>query len=80
MKPSIQPRLRTGVVLLLLGLAAVLGYGACGWWTIEPRTTPIQVKRPAPEFALPDHEGTVVRLSDLLARGPVVVIFYRGHW
>ena len=30
----------------------------------------------APEFALKSQEGEVVRLSDLLARGPAVVYFY----
>lgn len=31
---------------------------------------------PAPEIALPDHEGNVWRLSDHLGR-PVVVLFHR---
>ena len=30
----------------------------------------------APEFALPDQSGTVVRLSEVLAKGPVVLFFY----
>lgn len=30
----------------------------------------------APEFALPDISGTLIRLSELTARGPVVVFFY----
>jgi thioredoxin-dependent peroxiredoxin len=30
----------------------------------------------APDFALPDQTGTVVRLSELLAEGPVVLFFY----
>jgi peroxiredoxin Q/BCP len=30
----------------------------------------------APDFALPDETGTVRRLSDLLAAGPVVLYFY----
>ncbi len=34
----------------------------------------------APDFALPDSRGRIVRLSDALARGPVVLTFYRGHW
>ncbi len=34
----------------------------------------------APNFALPDAGGRTVRLSELLARGPVVVAFYRGAW
>ncbi len=34
----------------------------------------------APEFALPDATGKTVKLSELLARGPVVVTWYRGGW
>ena len=34
----------------------------------------------APNFALPDALGNTVSLSELLASGPVVVTFYRGHW
>ncbi|MEP6622269.1 MAG: peroxiredoxin-like family protein [bacterium] len=34
----------------------------------------------APAFALSDADGNTVRLSDLLARGPVVLSFYRGVW
>ena len=30
----------------------------------------------APEFALPDQSGAVVRLSEQLAQGPVVLFFY----
>jgi len=34
----------------------------------------------APDFALPDQSGDVVRLSSVLAGGPAVVTFYRGGW
>jgi peroxiredoxin len=34
----------------------------------------------APDFELPDARGGVVRLSDLLAAGPVILSFYRGQW
>jgi hypothetical protein len=34
----------------------------------------------APDFALPNPSGEIVRLADLLARGPVVLTFYRGTW
>ena len=34
----------------------------------------------APAFSLPDANGTTVTLGDHLARGPVVVAFYRGGW
>ena len=34
----------------------------------------------APDFDLPDIDGGTVRLTDLLANGPVVLTFYRGAW
>ena len=34
----------------------------------------------APNFNLPDADGTSVSSNDLLARGPLVVTFYRGVW
>lgn len=34
----------------------------------------------APDFRLPDARGGHVQLSTLLAKGPVVVSFYRGGW
>lgn len=34
----------------------------------------------APEFSLPDIDGRDVNLSEVLTRGPVVTIFYRGVW
>jgi peroxiredoxin len=34
----------------------------------------------APEFALADSTGVIRRLDDLIAGGPCVVVFYRGHW
>lgn len=33
-----------------------------------------------PDFELPDASGTQVSLSALLAKGPVVLSFYRGGW
>ena len=36
------------------------------------------VGMPAPKFALPDAEINIVALDDLVARGPVVVVFLRG--
>lgn len=34
----------------------------------------------APEFILPDPDGNMVSLREMLARGPLVVTFYRGSW
>jgi peroxiredoxin len=33
-----------------------------------------------PDFLLPDEEGRLIGLSDLLRNGPLVVAFHRGHW
>ena len=35
---------------------------------------------PMPPFMLPDDEGRLVTLTSLIARGPVAVMFFRGHW
>jgi peroxiredoxin len=40
----------------------------------------LQVGDPAPDFTLSDQIGRSVHLADLLAQGPVVVVFYRGDW
>jgi len=34
----------------------------------------------APQFELPDSDGAIVRLADLLHTGPVVLVWYRGGW
>jgi len=34
----------------------------------------------APEFELADSGGRPLRLSDMAAKGSVVLLFYRGHW
>jgi peroxiredoxin len=34
----------------------------------------------APSFELPDRNGKIVRSSDLLAAGPLVICFFRGRW
>lgn len=33
-----------------------------------------------PLFVLPDETGRMVSLSELIAQGPAVVTFHRGHW
>jgi peroxiredoxin len=33
-----------------------------------------------PPFMLPDQSGRLVTLESLISRGPLVVMFYRGHW
>jgi peroxiredoxin len=45
---------------------------------IEERILPIGA--PAPDFALMDSTGKLVRSRDLLALGPLVIKFFRGRW
>ena len=40
----------------------------------------LKVGDKAPNFTLPNLHGESVSLSDLLAKGPAVVAFYRGAW
>lgn len=40
----------------------------------------IKVDDKAPDFELPSTAGGTQKLSDLLAKGPVVMTFYRGGW
>src|ERR1700754_3180667 len=35
---------------------------------------------PMPAFLLPDEQGRLVRLKNLLAGGPIALTFNRGHW
>ena len=35
---------------------------------------------PMPGFVLPDENGKIVRLDDLLDEGAVAITFHRGHW
>jgi hypothetical protein len=40
----------------------------------------IKVGDPLPAFALPNSYGQQVRSADLLAKGPLVLTFFRGSW
>jgi cytochrome oxidase Cu insertion factor (SCO1/SenC/PrrC family) len=33
-----------------------------------------------PSFSLPDSQGNSVSSADLLAKGPLIVTFFRGMW
>ncbi|WP_428309938.1 peroxiredoxin-like family protein [Hydrocarboniphaga sp.] len=40
----------------------------------------LRVGERAPGFRLPDQSGALVSLESRLALGPVVLLFFRGHW
>ena len=60
---------------LAIGERAVAELFASG---IEERILPVGAQ--APEFALQDAHGKLVRSRDLLAVGPLVIKFFRGRW
>ena len=60
---------------LAVGERAVAELFATG---IEDRILPVGAA--APEFALNDATGRLVRSADLLALGPLVIKFFRGRW
>lgn len=66
---KVSPEIRDAMVRANTALAAT---------GIEQRA--ITTGDRAPDFRLPDARGGCVRLQDLLAKGPVVVSFYRGGW
>jgi hypothetical protein len=40
----------------------------------------VKVGGTAPAFALANHDGSRVTSAELLARGPLVLSFFRGSW
>ena len=47
---------------------------------MNPESLTPEPSASAPDFALPDALGATVRLAELLTRGPVALVFYRGEW
>lgn len=81
MKPRTKKRLRTAA-LALLGTLIVLG--GLGYFLVHRA---IATRGPgdvqggiAADFSLPDTTGKTVTLAGLTARGPAVLVFYRGYW
>ena len=72
---ALATKVLLAVDLTLAGLFAAMLYVL----PAVPAATGPAVGAPAPDFALLDQNGKIVRLGDL--RGaPVLLVFYRGHW
>lgn len=65
-----------GAVLLLVLL---WGNSGCGLF-VKTRGEAVQPRTRAPGFSLEDQVGQTHALAELLEKGPVVIVFYRGHW
>lgn len=62
----------------LLILCSVVFIAIVGFAQEQPEGLFINSK--APDFKGKDQHGNEVRLKDLLKKGKVVLVFYRGHW
>jgi peroxiredoxin len=56
--------------------AATAVLGTVLAWPFAGRGAPLKVGDRAPDFALPDQNGNVVKLSDYLGKKNVVLAFY----
>ena len=62
------------ILLLLVFTWALFGLFAL------PKAEGVAALTTAPDFTLTDHQGQPVTLSEARASGPVLLVFYRGHW
>jgi peroxiredoxin len=40
----------------------------------------LQIGQRFPDFELPDQDGQIVRLSEIVGKFPFILSFYRGYW
>jgi len=68
----------------LVGVFNVLFLGAFFygfyWLMALPASGAVAAGTPAPDFALSDQDGRSISLAEYRDAGPVLLVFYRGHW
>lgn len=73
-------RLRTRI-LFVLDVAMLVLFAFTSFVAARlPPSERAQTLARAPDFTLPDQNGRATNLVDELGRGPVLLVFYRGHW
>lgn len=70
------PKVVAGINVTLLALIVVAFFVLMRL----PRSEQFADASTAPDFSLSDHNGRQVNLRQELAKGPVLLVFYRGHW
>ena len=62
--------------LVEVGIGALFLWGFFGYARLPNARAP----EVAIDFTLPDQDGRPVTLAEELERGPVLLVFFRGHW
>lgn len=62
---------------LLLLITLVFSFGVL---TAQEAPEGLFLNSKAPDFRGKDQRGNDIRLKDLIKKGNVVIVFYRGHW
>ncbi len=65
--------------VLAVGLTGFFLVGTFGLTLPDAQATP-DAGAIAADFTLPDHTGRDVTLSRAWKQGPLLLVFYRGHW
>ena len=60
--------------------AAIMARGILELRSSDIMETALRVGQQAPDFSLPNHKGEIVKGSNLLAKGALILTFYRGVW
>ncbi|MCH9679853.1 MAG: redoxin domain-containing protein [Deltaproteobacteria bacterium] len=63
----------------LLVVATLWGSATVGCH-LATEQAPVAPQQRAPDFELRADDGRTVSLTELVADGPAVLVFYRGHW
>jgi hypothetical protein len=78
-EPSGALVVRLGLPLLLTGLVWFYTFYFSVFHGSE-RTSKLRAGDRFPDFALPDSEGRLVTRDSVVARGPALLLFYKGDW
>lgn len=73
-------RLRTRIVGGINALLILTGVYMFIWGSKLPAADSAAEMDRISDFTLPDQNEKPVRLATLYAKGPTLLVFYRGHW
>ncbi|MCC7292435.1 MAG: hypothetical protein IT449_10290 [Phycisphaerales bacterium] len=73
-------RLRTRIVGGINALLVATGVYMFIWGAMLPASETAADMDRLTDFTLPDQNEKPVQLASLYAKGPTLLVFYRGHW